>query len=135
MKNVNLTSIDILPDIKNLKKLEFLNFDRNLITAIPTELIDCENLIQMSFDGCSQLISIPKTLLMMPNLINASFRSCSLPELPSMVSPRVENLLFTGNNFLTCLPHEVMKFVDPQMKASEFYMIDENQQEALKLAQ
>lgn len=135
MKNIILNSIDSVSDIKNLKKLEFLNFDRNLITAIPNELLECENLIQMSFDGCSQLTSIPKTLLMMPNLTNASFRSCSLSELPSMVSPRIENLLFTGNHFLTCLPHEVMRFIDPQIKTSEFYRINENQLEALKSAQ
>lgn len=84
-------------------------------------------MIQMSFEECSRLFAIPKNLLMMPNLVNVSFKKCNLLSLPSMVSPRVENLLFTGNQLLNCVSYNLAKFIELELRTSEFYMVNEDE--------
>lgn len=135
-------------EIKQLQKLEFLKFDRNSLTTIPNEIAErklnksvflelqnhflnfrsiflVSSIENMSFDECSQLCFIPNNLLMMENLINLSFKRCSISKIPSMVSTKLKNLCFTGNPSLTCVPHEVMKFVDPLLHMAEFYMVSD----------
>jgi Leucine-rich repeat (LRR) protein len=121
--------------IENLVNLELLNFDRNFITEIPVSLTNCSKLFQLSLEECARLFSIPKNLLTMPNLVNVSFRGCNLITIPSMISSKIENLLFSGNQLLNCVPHEAVKYLDENISTSEFYMVDENDLETMINAQ
>lgn len=107
--------------------MELLNFDRNFIMEIPVELTECLAMIQMSFEECSRLFTVPKNLLMMPNLVNVSFKKCNLLTVPSMVSPKIGNLLFAGNQLLNCVSYDLAKFIEPDTKTSEFYTVSEEE--------
>lgn len=114
-------------EINKLKNLEMLNFERNFLMEIPIELTECTAMIQMSFDECSRLFSIPKNLLMMPNLRNVSFKNCSLLTLPMIASGKLENLLFSGNQLLNCIPYDLVKFLELEIRTSEFYKVAEEE--------
>lgn len=60
----------------------------------------------------------------MPNLEHVSFRGCNLITVPSIVSSKIRNLLLNGNSLLNCIPHDVIKFIDPDTNTSEFYMVE-----------
>lgn len=108
-----------------MKNLKLFKFDRNLITNIPNELCECDQIFQLSFEQCSSLISIPRNLLMMPHLEYASFKECNLVTVPAIVSSKITSLMLSGNVLLNCVPHEVIKFIDPKTTTSEFYMVEQ----------
>lgn len=117
-------SLRLFLAIKSLKNLELLNFDRNFIFEIPNELTECTKMFQLSFEECARLFSIPRNLLTMPNLVNVSFRGCNLVAIPSIISPNINNFLFSGNQLLNCVPHEASKFLEPSTSTSDFYMVN-----------
>lgn len=78
---------------------------------------------------------MPNTLLMMPNLVNASFRGCSLAVVPSRISEKIENLIFTGNRLLNCIPYDAKGFLDPNMTLAEFYWMNNSELAAFTFAQ
>lgn len=112
-------------EIRNMKNLKLLKLDRNLITNIPNELCECDQMFQLSFEQCSGLISIPKNLLMMPHLEYVSFKGCNLVTVPAVVSSKLTSLMLSGNVLLNCVPHEVVNFIDPKTTRSEFYMVEQ----------
>lgn len=101
---------------------------------IPRELAECTKIFQMSFEKCERLFAMPNNILMMPNLMNASFRSCNLLTIPSMISPKVNNLMFDGNRLLNCIPYDTAKFIS-QMSVSEFYMVEEEELSKMMFSQ
>lgn len=78
---------------------------------------------------------MPNTLLMMPSLVNASFRGCNLAIVPSMISEKIENLIFTGNRLLNCIPYDAKGFLDPNMTVADFYWMNNSDLNALATAQ
>ncbi|CRK91345.1 CLUMA_CG005018, isoform A [Clunio marinus] len=116
---------NIPSEIKNLQNLEILSFDRNFIMRIPIELTECPKIFQLSFDDCSRLFSFPGDILMMRNLSNVSFRGCNLIQIPSIISSKIMNFSFIGNQLLNCIPQEAVKFIDPLMTTAEFFTINE----------
>lgn len=54
---------------------------------------------------------------------------------PSRISEKIENLIFTGNRLLNCIPYDAKGFFHENMTLAEFYWMNDSELAAFTIAQ